>query len=192
MSGPSTPWTLEYLELATHHGNTSGALTLFVLPWDSTGYVRPAAVWTLVLWMALAAILALPSPRLASRYARVLHRTIAGALILLLAISQCSQWIRPTASCSRPERSCRAWPFCLFPGYGWEGGGCCGGRREPRVDGGHWLAPARAGALVLGVLPRGRRRPPARLLLGQLQRLPADFATVRSTPTRCSNDPNRS
>ena len=151
VSGPSTPWTLEYLELATHHGNTSGALTLFVLPWNSTGYVSPAAVWTLVLWMALAAILVLPSPRLASRYARVLYRTIAGALILLLAISQCSQWI----SAYRVVLPTRTFMMCLAvllaPRLWVAGRWFVRREHEPAR---RWMALVRAGlagALVLGV-----------------------------------------
>ena len=39
IQGPSTAWTLEYLELATHHGNTSGAHYLLVLP-ASSGPLR--------------------------------------------------------------------------------------------------------------------------------------------------------
>src|SRR6185295_5730831 len=45
IQGPSTAWTLEYLELATHHGNTDGAHYLMVLPAASGHYVRPALGW---------------------------------------------------------------------------------------------------------------------------------------------------
>jgi len=40
--GPPTAWTLSYLELATHHGNTDGAHYLVVLPASSDRYTRPA------------------------------------------------------------------------------------------------------------------------------------------------------
>ncbi len=149
IQGPSTAWTLEYLELATHHGNTSGLLTVFVLPRDSAGYVSPSALWTLALWIAVAAILAFPSPRLASRYARMLYRTIAGALILLLAISQCSQWI----SAFRVVLPTRTFMTCLavllaprlWVAVRWL-------LKREDAAGSRWLALARAGLVALLVL----------------------------------------
>ena len=149
LSGPSAPWTLEYLELATHHGNSSGTLTLFVLPWNSTSYVRPAAAWTLVLWMALAAILARPSPPPASRYGRVLYRSTAGVVILLLAISQCSQWI----SAFRVVLTPRAFIACLavllaprlWRAVRWL-------LRREDAAGSRWLALSRASLVALLVL----------------------------------------
>ena len=151
VSGPLTPWTLEYLELATHHGNASGMLTLFILPRDSTGYVGPAAAWTVVLWLALAAILAFPSPRLASRYARAFYLTIAGSLILLLAISQCSQWISPYRVVL-PTRTFMTWLAALLAPRLWVAGRWLA-RQEPEPAN-RWMAPVRAGlagALVLVV-----------------------------------------
>ena len=62
VSGPPTPWTLEYLELATHHGNATGALTVYIVPPGSTASEPPAAGWTLLLWAAVAAILLWVAP----------------------------------------------------------------------------------------------------------------------------------
>jgi 4-amino-4-deoxy-L-arabinose transferase-like glycosyltransferase len=91
--GPAEPWTLEYLELATHHGNTSGAHTLVVLPWNSSHYDRPAWAWTLVLWVAVAGLLLLPAARVPARGLRLACGTIMAAIIFVLALSQFSERI---------------------------------------------------------------------------------------------------
>jgi hypothetical protein len=96
IQGPRTDWTLDYLELATHHGNTGGAHYLMVLPASSGRYVRPGAGWVAAAWlMLLAAMLLLPAPRPLPRWIQRLHRLVAGAVALELAISQCSQWVSP-------------------------------------------------------------------------------------------------
>ena len=92
LQGPQTPWALEYLELATHHGNSTGAHTLFVLPGTSTGYVRPGIGWSIAVWWVLAGFLLVPSSRLTIRWARVAYRAVAGLVVVLLAVIQCSQW----------------------------------------------------------------------------------------------------
>ena len=94
IQGPATPWTLEYLELATHHGNTDGAHYLVVLPASSDHYVRPALGWVIATWLILvAAILFLPAPPPLPRWIRVLYAVVVGAVVLELAVSLCSQWI---------------------------------------------------------------------------------------------------
>jgi hypothetical protein len=91
VSGPATPWTLEYLELATHHGNSTGAQTLFVLPGPSAGYVRPGLGWSVAFWAVLAGLL-LVAPSLPTiRWLRVAFRVVAGLVVALLAVVQCSE-----------------------------------------------------------------------------------------------------
>jgi hypothetical protein len=92
--GPPAVWTLDYLELATHHGNTDGVHSLLVLPASSGRYVRPALGWVIGTWLVLAAaILLLPAPRPLPRWIRLPYRVMVGAILLELALSQCSQWI---------------------------------------------------------------------------------------------------
>jgi hypothetical protein len=94
IQGPPTAWTLEYLELATHHGSTDGAHYLMVLPASSGRYVRPGVGWVIATWlMLLAAILLLPAPCPVPRWIQRLHRVAVGAVVLELALSQCSQWV---------------------------------------------------------------------------------------------------
>ena len=88
LKGPSTPWTLEYLELATHHGNSTGAHTFYVLPRDFTAYVRPWLGWTVAVWLAVVGLLLVPTPRLRNRAIRVGWRALAGLIVLLLALVQ--------------------------------------------------------------------------------------------------------
>jgi hypothetical protein len=92
--GPPTAWTLDYLELATHHGSTDGVHSLLILPASSGQYVRPAPGWVIATWLVLtAAILLLPAPRPLPRWIRPLYRVVAGAILVELALSQSSQWI---------------------------------------------------------------------------------------------------
>lgn len=94
IQGPPTAWTLEYLELATHHGNTDGAHYLLVLPASSGHYARPALGWVIAAWLMLTgAILLLPAPPTLPRWIRLLYGVVAGAIVLELALSQFSQWI---------------------------------------------------------------------------------------------------
>ena len=94
IQGPPTGWTLEYLELATHHGNTDGAHYLVVLPASSDHYVRPGLGWVIATWlMLLAAVLLLPAPPPLPRSIRLLYGVAVGAVVLELALSQVSQWI---------------------------------------------------------------------------------------------------
>jgi hypothetical protein len=94
IQGPPTAWTLEYLELATHHGGTDRAHYLMVLPASSGHYVRPGLGWVIATWLLLlAAMLLLPAPRPLPRWIQRLHRVAAGAVVLELALSQCSQWV---------------------------------------------------------------------------------------------------
>lgn len=89
IQGPPSAWTLESLELATHHGNTDGAHYLLVLPASSGHYVRPALGWVIATWLMLtAAILLLPAPPSLPRWIRLLYRVVAGAVVLKLALSQ--------------------------------------------------------------------------------------------------------
>ena len=66
------PWTLEDLELATHHGRSTGWLQAMVLPSGASDLVnRPSRAWAIVVGMTLAALLLVPTPRIASRTLRL-------------------------------------------------------------------------------------------------------------------------
>jgi 4-amino-4-deoxy-L-arabinose transferase-like glycosyltransferase len=91
VSGPPTPWTLEYLELATHHGNTTGALTAYIVPPDSTAYDPAAVVWTLFVWAGIVALLLWVAPHPMSPRVRRAYLGLTGLAIALLAVVQGSE-----------------------------------------------------------------------------------------------------
>jgi hypothetical protein len=94
IQGPPVPWTLAYLEIATHHGGTTGVHYLVVLPGSSDRYRRPSLGWVITTWLILtAAGLWLPTARRMPRWIRALYAVMAGAIVLELAGSQVSQWI---------------------------------------------------------------------------------------------------
>jgi hypothetical protein len=96
IQGPSTAWTLDYLELATHHGNTDGAHTLMILPAASGRYLSPGAGWVIAAWLALFAAMLFPiGPRALPRWSRSLQGLVAAAVGLELIVIQCSQWVSP-------------------------------------------------------------------------------------------------
>ena len=91
LQGPSS-WTLEYLELATHHGNTSGAHYLVILPRGSDRYVRPGIGWVAATWLIVATILVVPASR-SPRWIQISHRVLAVPILFVMAASVCSQWL---------------------------------------------------------------------------------------------------
>ena len=94
VQGPPTAWTLEYLELATHHGNTDGAHYLVILPAASDRYERPARGWVIATWLILMGdILLVPAAPPLPRWIRLLHGVVVGVILLELAASMSSPWI---------------------------------------------------------------------------------------------------
>ena len=87
-------WALEYMEFATHHGSSSGLLTLVVVPATSHAYKGPPAGWVVFLWMLLTGVLLLPSFAL-PRLVRWLHGAIVGFFALWVAVCLLSPWLSP-------------------------------------------------------------------------------------------------
>jgi hypothetical protein len=92
VEGPLTDWTLDYLELATHYGNTSGATYLLVLPADSDHYRRPALGWIVTTFaMIVVAILILPEPEPLPRIILYLYAIAATTILSLLMAIPCAR-----------------------------------------------------------------------------------------------------
>src|SRR6185436_1276790 len=85
-------WALDYLEFATHHGSSSGLLTLVVLPATSHVYKEPSAGWIAFLWMLLTGVLLLPAFTL-PRFVRLLHGAIVGFFVLWVVLCLLSPWL---------------------------------------------------------------------------------------------------
>ena len=95
IESPATSWRLEYLELATHHGNSTGGLTLYVLPAASKRYTPPTTAWLFVVWLGLTGVLLLPSPDPTSRAMRLLSRTITSAITALFGLVMIAPIVSP-------------------------------------------------------------------------------------------------
>jgi hypothetical protein len=90
--GPTTPWTLEAFELATHHGSNSGLMNLFVLPAHSAPAARLHPGWLMILWPALTGMFLLPAPEAARRWP---GRAIAPAAAAVMCLALVLPWISP-------------------------------------------------------------------------------------------------
>ncbi len=97
VTGPPGDWTLEYVELATHHGRSSGVLTAFILPRESTHYERPAIGWTIPVWLGLTFLFAIPFTPWpsASRFERVASRAIAALVVVVFGVALASPMVSP-------------------------------------------------------------------------------------------------
>jgi 4-amino-4-deoxy-L-arabinose transferase-like glycosyltransferase len=95
IESPATSWRLEYLELATHHGNSTGGLTLYVLPAASKRYTPPTVVWLFVVWLALTGVLLLPSSDPTSPSMRFFSRGLASAVIALFGLVMIAPIVSP-------------------------------------------------------------------------------------------------
>jgi hypothetical protein len=87
ITGPSAPWTLDYLELATHHGNLTEPAEVFVLPKASTRYTPVPWPVALLLSLLLLAVMQSPRPPPLPALVRYPYRFLIGvAFALLIAV----------------------------------------------------------------------------------------------------------
>ena len=141
IEGPPAAWTLDYLELATHHGNTDGLHYLMLLPASSDHYVRPAPGWVIAAWLTIAAAIAfLPASPQLPRWIRLLYGVVAAAIVLELVVTQSSQWISDYRIVMSAGTFTR-WLILLFAPRLWAAG----------------LVLAQAGATYVEVRPGSRR-----------------------------------
>jgi len=95
LRGRSNAWALDYLELATHHGSSTGGVYLVVLPEVATGWGRAGPVVIALAWMAIVAVWLVPVTRYWSPTALVVHRGLSAVAILFLAALVVSPWCSP-------------------------------------------------------------------------------------------------
>ena len=89
---PSAVLTLEYLELASHFGNTSGANYLVILPASANRYVRPRSRWIVMTWLAVFLTLVFSEQRPVPGWIDVIGRTVIGVVVALLVVIQFADW----------------------------------------------------------------------------------------------------
>jgi len=95
--GPAVSWSLQYLELASHHGASSGAYQIFWIPKAATPFSRPSAIEVAVFWLLSFLLYLLPGPARPPRVVRILYRLAAGILGALLAVVVAAPWVSPSA-----------------------------------------------------------------------------------------------
>lgn len=83
--GPGA-WTLEHLEVATHHGNTTGLLVSYVLPPRALGFIRPSPLWAVVVLAAVLAIGLLHPSSSRPSVIRVAARVVSALAVLVLVL----------------------------------------------------------------------------------------------------------
>ena len=91
--GPAADWSLQYLELSSHHGASSGAWQIFVIPHDATPYSKPSTADVVVFWFAAFFLYLLPVPDRLPRVVRVIYLIAATAIGALLAGIILAPWV---------------------------------------------------------------------------------------------------
>jgi hypothetical protein len=87
IESPDAAWELEYLELATHHGNSTSPLTLYILPAAAERYTRTSLAGVVGAWLGLAGLFLIPSVTLTSRALRYGVRAAAGFTIAVFGLA---------------------------------------------------------------------------------------------------------
>jgi hypothetical protein len=157
----SAPWTLESLELATHHGSASGTHYLVVLPGSSDRYRRLSPIWVGVASSLIFVIVAFPVRGSWPPGTRAAYLVLAGGLTVLLAAMQCSQWLTSFRVVLSAD-TLMLWLALLLAPRLWRAIGWTLRRIEAAGD--HWLVVARAGFTALlvfavyGIVVRARAR----------------------------------
>ena len=143
MQGPSSPWRLESLELATFNGHTNGIHSLIVLPAASNHYERPSLLWVIVTLVLVAVVLLFPAPARLPRWLGLAHAVIAGAIALEFAAIVVSERISAYRLVLAAE-TFATWVVVLCAPWLWSASGALA--RRAAVNAG--VAPAAQRAVI--------------------------------------------
>jgi hypothetical protein len=86
-------WSLEYLELATHHGNTNGVHAIFVVPAGSRSFSRPSVAVIVSSWLFMIGLFLLPFPDRMPRAVLMCYWLVAGLIGLALVTIIVAPWV---------------------------------------------------------------------------------------------------
>ena len=86
VTGRDDNWTLDYLEVATHHGATR-EYDLVILPASSRAYTHPSVLAVLLTFAAMSAVLMVPPIVLRRRWVRSLYLVGTSAVVVLFALT---------------------------------------------------------------------------------------------------------
>src|SRR5690606_32657068 len=94
VSSAAPAWSLDFLEIATHHGSSSRLLAFHVLPDVTASYTVPQWSTVLAVWGVLW-VLFLVRPAPWSRVAQRIHQVVAAGVVVLSAAMVVSPWVSP-------------------------------------------------------------------------------------------------
>jgi hypothetical protein len=114
-------WSLEYLELATHHGNTNGVQAIFVVPIGSRSFSRPSAAVVAGSWLFMFGLFLLRFPDRMPRVVLVSYRLVAGLIGVAFATIVVVPWVSPFAIVLSTGTLVRWAVFLALPGVWREG-----------------------------------------------------------------------
>jgi hypothetical protein len=86
-------WSLDSLELATHHGNTNGVHAIFVVPAGSRSFSRPSVGVIAGLWFFMVGLFLLPFPERMPRTALVCYWAVSGLIGVALVTIVVAPWV---------------------------------------------------------------------------------------------------
>ena len=93
--GAPVPWTLEYLELASHHGHTTDLLRAIVLPAGSQQFRSPPALLLALPWIGLVLLLRITPEPFSSRAGRRAYLVGIAAVALVGVAIAVLPWLSP-------------------------------------------------------------------------------------------------
>ncbi len=93
--GQSSGWTLEFLELATHHGSTTHALPFLILPNVEARYEQPGPAVMAAAWLLICVLLLVPAATDWHPAGVRIHRVVSVGVAGLMASMVVSPWWSP-------------------------------------------------------------------------------------------------
>jgi hypothetical protein len=95
--GAAATWSLESLELATHHGNTNGVHAIFVVPAGSRSFSRPSVAAIVASWLFMVGLFLLPFPDRMPRAVLMCYWFVAGLIGLAIVTIVLAPIVSPFA-----------------------------------------------------------------------------------------------
>jgi hypothetical protein len=142
-------WSLESLELSSHHGASSGAYQIFWIPKAATPFSRPSAVEVVVFWLASFVLYLLPVPARLPRMVTVFYVVAASIIGVLLTCIVLAPWVSRDAFVLSWATLAR-WAIVLATPAVWRLGGQALSRLRDRRS--EWWALARPAVVAVLVL----------------------------------------
>jgi hypothetical protein len=95
VTGPSGPWSVSSLEVATLHGRSSSPESIAILPSGSHEYVRPSMLSVVMVWLVLTVVLLAPVTAKPPRWFFRLHTSLTSVVLLLVVVVATSALLSP-------------------------------------------------------------------------------------------------